>query len=119
MPAASVSVSGNTLHFTFELPVSISSVVVDSVGTVQPNDPASGSATLIGDVLHFSFSIPRGFDGTPGAPGEVTNAALASAIGGTSSNSNGVGKLDTPFADPDAEALRGKMNELIAALRRL
>jgi hypothetical protein len=121
-PAASVSVSGNTLHFTFDLPVSISSVVVDSVSSVGPSDPASVSATLIGEVLHLSFSIPRGFDGAAGAagaPGEVSNAALASAIGGTSSNSNGVGTLDTPFADPDDEALRGKMNELIAALRRL
>jgi hypothetical protein len=26
--------------------------------------------------------------------------------------------LDTPFADPASEALRGKLNELILALRR-
>jgi len=29
-----------------------------------------------------------------------------------------VGTLATPFADPDLETLRLKMNELIAALRR-
>jgi len=29
-----------------------------------------------------------------------------------------VGTLDTPFADPDAEALRNKVNEMLAALRR-
>ena len=36
----------------------------------------------------------------------------------TSSNSNAVGTLDSPFGDPDMEALRQKMNELILALRR-
>jgi hypothetical protein len=71
MPAASVSVSANTLHLTFDLPVSISSVVVDSVTSVGPSDLVSVSATLIGDVLHLSFAIPRGFDGAAGAPGEV------------------------------------------------
>ena len=35
MPAASVSVSGNTLHFTFALPQGI-----DSVTSVAPTDPA-------------------------------------------------------------------------------
>jgi hypothetical protein len=29
-----------------------------------------------------------------------------------------LGTLDTPFADQDTESLRGKMNELLAALRR-
>ena len=36
----------------------------------------------------------------------------------TSRNSNSVVALAGPLADPDAEALRLKMNELIAALRR-
>ena len=48
----------------------------------------------------------------------MTQAALDAAVAGTSANSNAVGTLDTPFADPDAEALRNKMNELLAALRR-
>lgn len=43
---------------------------------------------------------------------------LNDAIQTTSQNSNSVPTLDTPFADPDAEALRGKINELINALRR-
>lgn len=121
-PAAAVSKVDSTLHFTFDLPVSISGVVVDSVSSVGPADPASASATLIGEVLHLSLSIPRGFDGANGAPGEVTNAALAAEIAGvvagSSANSNGVGTLDTPFADPDAESLRGKLNELLLAMRR-
>ena len=61
--------------------------------------------------------------GAQGAPGEVTNAALASAIAGTSNNTNGVATLDTPFTnDPlslaDGELLRNKINELILAARR-
>jgi hypothetical protein len=53
-----------------------------------------------------------------GPPGEVTQNDLAQAINGTSNNSNPVPTLDTPFADPDAEALRVRLNELIGALRR-
>ena len=49
---------------------------------------------------------------------EVTTAALTSAISGTRSNSNAVTTLDTPFVNPDDEALREKVNELILALRR-
>lgn len=48
----------------------------------------------------------------------MTNAALATAISGTSNNSNAVATLDTPFADADAEAMRLRFNELVLALRR-
>lgn len=53
----------------------------------------------------------------------MTNAALAGAINGTSSNSNAVTTMDTAFVnDPptlaDLETMRAKMNELILALRR-
>ena len=53
----------------------------------------------------------------------MSNAALAGAISGTSSNSNAVTTLDTAFVnDPptlaDMETVRAKMNELITALRR-
>jgi hypothetical protein len=127
---ASIFVNGQTLHFSFGIPRGadgvpgtpgsvINGAQVDSVSSVGSVDPASASASYDGSILHFTFGIPRGIDGVNGAPGEVTNAALDAAIGGTSSNSNGVGTLDTPFADPDDEALRGKVNELIAALRRL
>ena len=48
----------------------------------------------------------------------MTNAALSAAISGTSNNSNAVTTLDTPFADPDSEALRVAFNALVLALRR-
>jgi hypothetical protein len=64
-----------------------------------------------------------GADGTPGAPGEVSTAQLATAIGTTSANSNGVAPLGaTSFSDPptrvDLQLVASKLDELINALRR-
>ena len=64
----------------------------------------------------------QGIPGPQGLPGEVTSAALASAIAGTSAT-NGVSTLDVAFTnDPlslaDGELLRAKINELINAMRR-
>ena len=56
--------------------------------------------------------------GAQGVPGEGTNAALAAAIAGTSNNTNAVATLDTTFADPDLEALRQKLSEMLLAQRR-
>ena len=115
---------------------SVANSVVDGVATLNPGDPATVGTNFDGTNVHFQFGIPRGStgatgadgppgspgpqgnDGPPGPPGEVTAAALATAIAGTSANSNAVGTLDTPFADPDAEALRQKLNELLLAMRR-
>jgi hypothetical protein len=103
------------------------SFVVDSVTTLDPSQPASVTASFDGANVRFAFGIPRGQqgnDGGPGltgpqgAPGEVSLAQLDTAIANTSSNSNAVAGLAGPFADPDAESLRQKLNELLAALRR-
>lgn len=159
----------------------ITDVQVDGVTTVNPGDPATATASLIGSVLHLSFNIPQGFmgpqggngsdggpgpegpqgppfataivdsvttlpagsqaavsvmfdgsnvrftfgipEGAAGAPGEVSSAQLDSAIATTSSNSNAVQTMDTPFTnDPpslaDIELMRAKYNELVLALRR-
>ena len=72
--------------------------------------------------VHFSFGIPRGEDGTNGsngAPGEVSQAQLDTAIHGTSANTNSIATLDTVFADPELEAVRQKINEIILNGRRL
>lgn len=66
---------------------------------------------------------PPGPQGDQGPPGEVTNVQLASAIEGTSANTNPIATLDTPFTnDPlslaDGELLRAKLNELILNGRR-
>ncbi len=94
--------------------------VVDGVNTLNPGENASVSVSFDGSNVHFTFGIPRGDDG---APGEVTGAQLASALSGTSNNTNAVSTLDAPFTnDPptlaDMELTRAKYNELVLALRR-
>ena len=91
---------------------------IDSVSTLDPSQAATVSVSVNGQTLHFSFGIPRGADGTPAPPPEVTLPMLDAAIASSSANTNAVGTLDTPFADPDAEALRQKLNELLLAARR-
>jgi len=117
----------------------LTSVVIDAVNTIAPGNPANVTASISNGVLHLTFDIPQGNDGpqgqpgnngsdgqqgqpgqngNDGQPGEVTNAALAAAIAGTSNSTNSVDTLNSPFADPDLEAVRGKINELILAQRR-
>lgn len=81
-------------------------------------------ASFDGSNVHFNIGIPRGNDGSNGSdgsqgpPGEISQAQLDSAISGTSNNTNAVSTLDTGFADPDMEALRQKLNEMILNGRR-
>jgi len=76
---------------------------------------------------HWHLFAQRGSDGAPGGqglpgadgpPGEVTAAALAAAIAGTSASTNAIATLDTAFADPDTEAIRQAFNALVLAQRR-
>jgi len=104
--------------------------LVDGVTTLNANEPATVAANFDGNAVRLLFGIPRGLDGQngmngndgntgpQGPPGEVTNSALSNAISGTSSNTNAVSTLDTPFADPDAETLRQAYNSLVLAARR-
>jgi hypothetical protein len=196
---ANVTVSGNTLHFTFEIPQGqegpmgqqgppFAQAVVDSVNTLNPGDPAAVGVSFDGSNVRFSFNIPRGndgsqgqqgndggqgppgndgaqgppfaqavvdgvttldpgqqatvqtsfdgsnvrftfaiprgsdgtngSDGSQGPPGDISQAQLDNAISGTSANTNGVSTLDNAFADPDMEALRQKLNEMILNGRR-
>ena len=77
---ASVSVVGNTLHFTFEIPQGqegpmgqqgppFSQAVVDAVNTVNPGDPAAVGVSFDGTNVRFTFDIPRGSDGGQGPAG--------------------------------------------------
>jgi hypothetical protein len=118
----------------------ITNVVVDAVTTLDPGQPATVEVNVSGHTLHLTFGIPRGADGAPGGtgssgndggpgpqgppgpPGEVTTADLASAITGTSANSNGVATLglsaSAGYDASDLQAVIGKLNELITAMRR-
>jgi hypothetical protein len=138
--SVTVSLVGTVLHLSLALPEGqqgfqgipgaqgppFANAVIDSVNTLNPGEPASVWMSFDGTNVHFVFNIPRGAQGEqgiPGPPGEVTNAALTSAIAGTSNNTNSVATLDTPFTnDPlslaEGEWIRAKINELINALRR-
>ena len=61
---------------------------------------------------------PQGDPGPEGPPGEVSTAQLNAEIATTSSNSNAVATLDTPFSHPEAEELRLAYNTLVNTLRR-
>ena len=135
-----LSVTGNTLHFSFAIPRGnegppggtgpagaqgppFAQAVVDAVTTLMPGTDATVGVSFDGTNVHFTFGIPRGAEGIQGPPGEVTAAQLAAAVVGTSSNTNAVPTLDTPFTnDPptmaDMELLRAKINEFILVARR-
>jgi hypothetical protein len=117
--------------------VTLTAAQVDGVTTLDPGNPANAAVSVVGNTLHLTFGIPRGYDGAQGAngadgapgaqgpqglPGEVSqtdlNNGLLNTLSQTSANTNAVATLDNPFADPDVEILRQKVNELINALRR-
>ncbi|MBL9130323.1 MAG: hypothetical protein JNG86_03935 [Verrucomicrobiaceae bacterium] len=146
--SVSLQLTGNTLHFTFGIPEGIpgaqggpgndggpgpagpqgppfAQAVVDGVTTLDPGQNAAVNVSFDGSNVRFTFSIPRGeqgIQGPTGQPGEVSqtdlNNGLANTLSQCSANSNAVATLDTPMADPDDEALRQKVNELLLALRR-
>ena len=148
--SASVAVSfdGTNVHFTFAIPRGndgnqgipgndggvgpqgppFANAVVDAVNTLQPGENATVSVSFDGTNVHLTFGIPRGQEGVQGmpgidgAPGEVTNAQLTAAIGGTSSNTNAVSTMGLAVSDPptqsEVQQLASKLDELITALRR-
>jgi len=90
--------------------------VVDGVATLDLGQQATVQTSFDGSNVRFTFGIPRGSDGSDGSqgpPGDISQALLDNAISGTSANTNSVGTLDTGFADPDMEAVRQKLNEMI------
>lgn len=148
--AVGVSFDGTNVRFTFDIPRGsdggqgpagndggqgppgndgaqgppFAQAIVDSVTTLDPGNPATVGVSFDGSNVRFTFGIPRGNDGSNGSdgsqgpPGEISQAQLDSAISGTSANTNGVSTLDTGFADPDMEAIRQKLNEMILNGRR-
>jgi hypothetical protein len=151
--AVGVSFDGTNVRFTFDIPRGndgnqgqpgnngsdggqgpqgaqgppFAQAVVDGVTTLDPGQQATVQTSFDGSNVRFTFGIPRGSDGSNGSngsdgaqgpPGEISQAQLNSAISGTSANTNSVSTLDTGFADPDMEALRQKLNEMILNGRR-
>jgi hypothetical protein len=130
LPAeAAVMVTGNLLQFTFGIPAGVEGQA-GPMGPQGPEGPQGPSGGPPGPEGPMGPTGPQGAEGPAGPagatgaegpqgpPGEVTQNDLTNAINGTSNNSNSVSTLDTPFADPDAEALRVMFNELVLTLRR-
>ena len=131
--AVTLTVSAGSLNFLFGIPrgqegvagqdgapgAPFANAVVDSVTTLPPGSPATVTVSFDGTLVHLSYGIPAG---EPGVNGEVTNAQLANAVSGTSSNSNAVMTLGMVVSDPPSQAemqtLANKMDELLLALRR-
>jgi hypothetical protein len=125
LPAnATVSVVGNTLHLSFDIPRGNDGAqgAQGAAGAEGPQGPQGTPGDPGGP------PGPAGADGAPGAqgpqglPGEVSqtdlNNGLLNTLNQTSNNTNTVATLDNPYADPDVEAMRQKMNELILSARR-
>jgi hypothetical protein len=106
-----VSVVGNTLHFSFEIPQGqeglpglvgpagppFSSAVVDSVNTVEPGIPAAVSVSFDGTNVRFTFDIPRGNDGMNGSNGSDGSQGPQGNDGGQGPPGND-GAQGPPFA---------------------
>ena len=98
------------------------SAVVDSMTTLNPGEAATVNTMFDGSNVRFSFGIPRGADGSPGPPGEVSQAQFDAAVASTSNKSNGaavLGQAASGFYDEaQTQAVMSKLDELINALRR-
>ena len=126
--SATLSIIGTVLHISLAIPRGADGIpglqgepglvgppfanaVIDSITTLNPGASATASVSFDGNTVHFNFGIPHGAQGeqgTQGAPGEVTNAALgdaiASAIEGTARNPGGVSPFGGSFSDPPTQA---------------
>jgi len=139
---ATVSVTGNTLHFTFDIPRGndgiqgqpgtngsdggpgpqgaqgppFANAIVDAVNTLNPGEPATVSVSFDGSNVRFTIGIPRGSDGATGAtgqPGEVSFNDLSNAISGTSANTNNVSTLgQTADSSYNQQQMQDVLNKL-------
>lgn len=139
---ATVNVTGNTLHFTFDIPRGndgsqgqpgmngsdggpgpqgaqgppFANAIVDAVNTLNPGEPATVSVSFDGSNVRFTIGIPRGSDGATGAtgqPGEVSFNDLSNAISGTSANTNNVSTLgQTADSSYNQQQMQDVLNKL-------
>ena len=116
-----VSVTGSTLHFSFEIPQGAAGAD-GSAGADGPEGPPGQEGPPGGDGS-VGAEGPQGPEGQQGPPGEVTLAQLNAEIATTSANSNAIPTMDTAFTnDPptlaDMETMRAAYNDLVLGLRR-
>ena len=116
-----VSVTGSTLHFSFEIPQGAAGAD-GNPGADGPEGPPGQEGPPGGDGS-VGAEGPQGPEGQQGPPGEVTLAQLNAEIATTSANSNAIPTMDTAFTnDPptlaDMETMRAAYNDLVLGLRR-
>jgi hypothetical protein len=107
-----LSVVGQALRFSFEIP--------------QGSDGEQGPQGPQGEQGIQGYQGEQGTQGYQGPQGEVTLSQLDNAIAGvlnvSSNSSNGVSTLDQPadssYNQMQMQAVLGKLDELILALRR-
>jgi hypothetical protein len=142
----SVSVSGGTLHLSFELPRGndgaqgaqgtpgnngndgapgaqgppFANAIVDAVNTLNPGEPANVGVNFDGTNVRFTFGIPRGSDGAMGLPGEVSqvdlNNGLLNTLNQTSANTNAVSTLSQPA---DSNYNQTQMQDMLNKMNEL
>ena len=125
--SVSLSVSGGTLHFSFNIPQGDTGPQGNPgpQGSDGPPGPPGAQGPQGDPGGPPGPPGPQGNDGPSGPqgpPGEVSLAqldnGLLNTLNQTSANTNNIITIDTNFADPDMEALRQKMNEMILNGRR-
>jgi hypothetical protein len=110
-----ITTTGNTLHFTFDIPTGDQGPQGDPgpQGAEGPQGPDGPEGPSGG---------PPGPEGPPGPPGEVTLQQLTDEIANTAQNPINLSPLNLPISDPptqsEVEAIVTKLNELLTALQR-
>ena len=71
-PLSSAEMRGqlNSLKALIDAVPGLTAWVVDSVNTLDPDQPAAVTASIIGTTMHLTFSLPRGSDGSIGGTGD-------------------------------------------------
>ena len=81
-----------------------------------------GSDKLIAEIIAAVHRAPKSGSKTSRPLVSSFRQLLAGMKGyveaASSNNTNAVATLDTPFADPDTESLRQKLNEMLLQMRR-
>ncbi len=125
-----VTVTAGTLQFTFGIPRGLEGMP-GAQGEPGPQGPAGGPPGpegppgppgATGPDGPSGPPGPQGPDGPQGPTGEVSQAQLLTAMGDTSSNSNGVNTLsasaDADYNQAQMQMVMNKLDELINDLRR-
>lgn len=109
----------NALKALIDAIQTLTAAQVGGVTTLPPGSPAAVGVTVTGNTISFTFEIPAG---QTGAPGEVSQSDLASAIATTALNPTSISPVGANFMDPvnasDLNTIANKLDELIGALQR-